>query len=350
MTPAVTALGLFSGGLDSILACRLVADMGVRVIALKFVTPFFDHDLLACPEQYALDMRHTYGLEVELVDLSEGYLEMLDRPTHGFGKHFNPCIDCKILMLTQARERMAAYNASFLVTGEVLGQRPMSQRRDTMRVIERDSGCEDILLRPLSARLMRPTRPEREGLVDREQLLTIFGRGRKQQKLLAANLGIVDYPTPAGGCLLTDPNLAGRIRYFHEGLFPQALMRSADDYRLLSIGRQFRLGDGVWFIVGRNQRENEQLTSLRGSADWTLDLVDRPGPLGLVRFGQTSLGLSGRAAELLPILAGIVIRYGKRIDGDTPTQAEVLVDRGDDGTLIGHFPPLVDDDFLAWRI
>lgn len=349
MTRSVTALGLFSGGLDSILACRVVADLGVRVIALKFVTPFFDHDLLARPQEYTREMGHKYGLEVALVDLSEGYLDMLDRPAHGFGKHFNPCIDCKILMLTRARQCMAAYNASFLITGEVLGQRPMSQRRDTLRVIERDSGCEDILLRPLSARLMRPTRPEREGLIEREQLLAISGRSRRQQKALAASLGIVDYPTPAGGCLLTDPNLAGRIRYFHEGLFPLAVNRSADDYRLLSIGRQFRLGDGVWLIVGRSQRENEQLAGLRTTADWTLCLVDRPGPLGLVRFGRDSLGVSGRSAEILPLLAGIVIRYARKVDGATPP-AEVLVDRGEDGTLTGRFTALADDDLLAWRI
>ena len=349
MTGQVTALGLFSGGLDSILACRVVADLGVRVIALKFVTPFFDHDLLLRPEEYTREMAGKYGLEVALVDLSEGYLEMLDRPAHGFGKHFNPCIDCKILMLTRARQCMAVLGASFLVTGEVLGQRPMSQRRDTMRVIERDSGCEDLLLRPLSARLMRPTRPEREGLIDREQLLAISGRGRKQQKALAASLGIVDYPTPAGGCLLTDPNLAGRIRYFHEGLFPQVTRRSADDYRLLSIGRQFRLGDGVWLIVGRSERENEQLAGLRAPADWTLRLIDRPGPLGLVRFGRDSLGASGRAAEILPLLAGIVIRYARKVDGATPP-AEVLVDRGDGSILTGRFTALADDDLLAWRI
>ena len=348
MSGQITALGLFSGGLDSILACRVVADQGVRVIALKFVTPFFDHDLLARPEAYAREMRWKYGLEVALVDLSNGYLEMLDLPVHGFGKHFNPCIDCKILMLARARERMAGCGASFLVSGEVLGQRPMSQRRDTMRVIERDSGCEDILLRPLSARLMRPTRPEREGLVDRERLYAISGRGRKQQKALAASLGIVDYPTPAGGCLLTDPNLAGRIRHFHEGLFPQAVRRSADDYRLLSIGRHFRLAGGVWFIVGRSERENEQLEALRVPGDWTLRMVDRPGPLGLLRFGRDSVGGPGREAEILPLLAGIVIRYGRKIDGATPA-AEVRIDRGE-ATVTGHFTALADEDLLGWRI
>jgi tRNA U34 2-thiouridine synthase MnmA/TrmU len=281
MTGQVTALGLFSGGLDSILACRVVADLGVRVIALKFVTPFFDHDLLHRPEEYTREMAEKYGLEVALVDLSEGYLEMLDRPVHGFGKHFNPCIDCKILMLTRARQRMAVLGASFLVTGEVLGQRPMSQRRDTMRVIERDSDCEDILLRPLSARLMRPTRPEREGLIDRERLLAISGRGRKQQKALAASLGIVDYPTPAGGCLLTDPNLAGRIRYFHEGLFPQVTRRSADDYRWrLAHRRPQRAGKRA---VGRAARPGGLDPALGRSARSARAGAFRPGQPGRLR-------------------------------------------------------------------
>ncbi|MCL1980594.1 MAG: thiamine biosynthesis protein, partial [Proteobacteria bacterium] len=213
------ALGLFSGGLDSILACRTVADQGVRVMALKFVTPFFDHHLLGEQKKYAEAMRGKYGLEVSVIDISEGYLRLLDNPVHGFGKHFNPCIDCKILMLTRARELMDTYGASFLLTGEVLGQRPMSQRRDTLRVIERDSGCTGLLLRPLCAKLMEPTRAELDGLVDRERLHGFSGRGRREQKRLAARLGITDYPAPAGGCLLTDPNLAGRIKHFYQGLF-----------------------------------------------------------------------------------------------------------------------------------
>ena len=140
-----TAIGLFSGGLDSILACRIIADQDIRVRALKFVTPFFDHELLGREQEYQQEVQDKYGLEVELVDLSKGYIELLRNPAHGFGKNFNPCIDCKILMFTKAREMMAKYDASFLITGEVLGQRPMSQRRDTLNVIERDAICKDIL-------------------------------------------------------------------------------------------------------------------------------------------------------------------------------------------------------------
>lgn len=343
------ALGLFSGGLDSILACRVVADLGVRVVALKFVTPFFDHDLLAREEAYADEIRHKYGLSVQLVDVSEGYLRILDAPVHGFGKHFNPCIDCKILMLRRARELMAEYGASFLVSGEVLGQRPMSQRRDTLRVIERDSGCEDILLRPLCARLMEPTRAEREGLVDRERLFAFSGRSRRQQKELAARLGITDYPTPAGGCMLTDPNLAVRIRQFYQGLFSFGRQhRAVDDVRLLSIGRQFNLGNDRWFILGRDERENTLLEALRAPDDWMVRMRVRPGPLGLLRHGQAVMAGAVDQEDFVGRLAGMVVRYGRKIEGATPA-AEVLIDKG--GEIIsGMFAALNDEVSVLWRI
>ena len=291
------ALGLFSGGLDSILACRVVADQGVRVIALKFVTPFFDSDLLADRDAYAQAMQEKYGLEVHLVDVSTGYMRLLENPAHGFGKHFNPCIDCKILMLTRARELMAAYGASFLLTGEVLGQRPMSQRRDTLRVIERDSGCTDILLRPLCAKLMPPIRAEQEGLVDRERLYAFSGRSRRQQKLLAAQLGITEYPTPAGGCMLTDINLAPRIKQYYNGLFSLSEQpRTVEDIKLLVIGRQFKLDEDVWFVVGRDERENSQIEAMRGPDDWLLWMTVRPGPLGLLRYARQKVADSSSMA------------------------------------------------------
>lgn len=344
-----TALGLFSGGLDSILACRVVADQGVRVIALKFVTPFFDSDLLASRDRYAEAMQQKYGLEVELVDVSEGYLRLLENPAHGFGKHFNPCIDCKILMLRRARELMAGYGASFLITGEVLGQRPMSQRRDTLRVIERDSGCTGLLLRPLCAQLMAPTRAEEEGLVDRERLFAFSGRGRRQQKLLAARLGITNYPTPAGGCLLTDPNLAPRIKHYYNGLFSfSEQQRTVDDIRLLVLGRQFKLNDNLWFIIGRNEGENEQLEALRGPNDWLFRMTGRPGPFGLLRYGRQKMAGSSREEEMLRKLGGIVVRYGKKIEG-VPAAAEVMVDQNTSITS-SIFAPLADEECHQWRI
>ena len=259
-----TALGLFSGGLDSILACRIIADQGIRVRALKFVTPFFDHELLARQQSYKQEIYEKYGFEVELVDLSEGYLELLRNPSHGFGKNFNPCIDCKIMMLTRARELMDRYNASFIITGEVLGQRPMSQRRDTLNIIERDAVCKDILLRPLSAQLMTSTLPERQGWVDRDRLYGFAGRGRKPQISLARQLGITEFPGPAGGCVLTDPNLASRIeRFYHEVFTIGRSSFKVNDIKLLLVGRQFRLPGGHWLVLGRNEQENDRIAGLR---------------------------------------------------------------------------------------
>ncbi|WP_448873992.1 thiamine biosynthesis protein [Desulfobulbus propionicus] len=344
----VTALGLFSGGLDSILACRVIAAQSIRVVALKFVTPFFDHDLLPHKSAYAEQMRREYGLEVELVDISEGYVHLLEKPTHGFGKHFNPCIDCKIFMLRRAREFMAQYGASFLFTGEVLGQRPMSQRRDTLRVIERDSGCEGILLRPLCAKLMPPTRAEIEGLVDRERLCAFSGRGRKQQKQLADEFGITDYPAPAGGCMLTDANLAPRIKHFYEGLFSFGQQGVVDDIRLLSIGRHFKLDENVWFILGRDERENNRLMALRGPGDWLIRMSTRPGPLGLLRHAGETMAGSAREGEVLDYLAGIVVRYGKKVVNE-PARAEVMIDRGAT-TSMAWYGPLPGQEIEAWRI
>jgi tRNA U34 2-thiouridine synthase MnmA/TrmU len=344
----VTAIGLFSGGLDSILACRVIAAQGIRVVALKFVTPFFDHDLLSRKETYAQQMRHKYGLEVEVVDISEGYVQLLEKPAHGFGKHFNPCIDCKIFMLRRARELMPRYGASFLFSGEVLGQRPMSQRRDTLRVIERDSGCEGLLLRPLSARLMAPIQAEIEGLVDRQQLHAFSGRGRKSQKQLAADFGITDYPAPAGGCMLTDPNLATRIKHFYQGLFTFGEQRTVDDIRLLSVGRQFKLDADVWFILGRDERENNRLEALRGPGDWLIRMTIRPGPMGLLRHAGETVAGSVKERAIIDRLAGIVVRYGKKVV-DEPAEAEVMIDKGGDVFFEQH-GPLLGDEIEAWRI
>ena len=344
----VSAIGLFSGGLDSILACRVIAAQGIRVVALKFVTPFFDHDLLADEASYTREMARKFGIDVRVVDISPGYVQMLENPAHGFGKHFNPCIDCKIFMLRRARELMAHYGASFIFTGEVLGQRPMSQRRDTLRVIERDSGCEGLLLRPLCAKLMSPIKAELEGLVDRERLHAFSGRGRKAQKQLAAEFAIDDYPAPAGGCMLTDPNLAARIKHFYQGLFSFGQQRAVDDIRLLSVGRQFRLNEDVWFILGRDERENNRLEDMRVPGDWLIRMTVRPGPLGLLRHAAETLAGREEEAEIVEHLAGIVVRYGRKVV-DGPAGAEVMIDRGEQVDTRWQ-EPLLGDEIEAWRI
>lgn len=343
----ICALGLFSGGLDSLLAHRVIANLGIKVIGLKCITPFFDHDLLVAPEAYQKWAMDTYQIHVELVDLSPGYMQLLRNPIHGFGKNFNPCIDCKILMMQRAKDLMAHYNASFIFSGEVLGQRPMSQRKDTLRIIERDSGCDDILLRPLCAQRLNPTRPEREGLVDREKLYGFVGRGRKEQIALARELGITHYPAPAGGCVLTDPNLARRIRLFYEGelgIEPENFQ--VKDIRFLLFGRQFLLPGKQWLILGRNERENDALADLRSSDDLLLRMEEHPGPTGIVRhFLQKDLSPAQRKITL-DTAAGLIVRYGKKTDGYLLPGVVTV----HDGTgKIVTAAPLDDKIFTSWQ-
>ncbi|MCI5146783.1 MAG: DUF814 domain-containing protein [Candidatus Electrothrix sp. AR3] len=346
----VTALGLFSGGLDSILACRVIAQQDIKVRALKFVTPFFDHDLLKDEQEYRREVQKKYGLEVELVDLSKGYLKLLRNPTHGFGKNFNPCIDCKIMMLRRAKALMEEYDASFLITGEVLGQRPMSQRRDTLQVIERDANCRDILLRPLCAKLMHPTLAEQQGLVDREQLYEFSGRGRKQQISLAHELGITEFPSPAGGCVLTDPNLATRIQRFYAGLFridQDEIV--ADDIRLLLLGRQFCLPGDYWLVLGRNEQENKKLTELCEPHDWLLSMPERPGPTALLRRAAKRMDRDEEKKALLTQAAGLVVRYGKKNDGQI-LPGDVLFMQGQKQEMLYGVQPLQDPVYQDWLV
>ena len=236
-----TALALYSGGLDSTLACRVVGEQGLKVIAVKFVTPFFGYDLLFRKEDYIKKTKEKFGIDVLLMDVTSPYLELLKKPAHGFGRYYNPCIDCKIFLLSEAKKMMPALGASFLVTGEVIGQRPMSQRRDALRVIERDSGCEGILVRPLCAKNLNPTQAEIDCLIDREQLLAFSGRNRTPQMRLAEHFGITDYPSPAGGCILADPILSDRIQEYYR----QNKEIVPEDILLLLVGRQFKVRPGA---------------------------------------------------------------------------------------------------------
>ncbi|MDD3813391.1 MAG: thiamine biosynthesis protein [Desulfocapsaceae bacterium] len=345
----ITALALFSGGLDSILACRVVAAQGVKVVAVKFVTPFFDYELLASRDAYQEEVFKKYGIEVLIEDLSDGYLDLLHNPQHGFGKNFNPCIDCKILMLTRARAMKASLGASFLVTGEVLGQRPMSQRRDTLRVIERDSGAQRYLLRPLSARLLPETEAEAQGWIDRSKLLNMSGRGRSRQIALAREFGIVDFPSPAGGCILADPILSRRIARIYQGNF---VVRAEDitvpDICLLLLGRQFLLPGGGWLILGRNEQENVRLLTMAQEEDAVLSMPVRPGPTAILRRAAICYENDAQLQEALQMAAALVVRFGKKIK-DGPLEGEVQVSvRKEIQTLT--ILPLADKIFKEWAL
>lgn len=303
------AIVLLSGGLDSILAARLMMELGVEIICVSYFIEFamcgggppaLRDEMGRRPggPTAAVKAAETLGVPLKVFDVTDEYLEMFKKPKHGYGANINPCIDCKIFMLKKAKEYMSAVDASFLVTGEVLGQRPMSQRRDALNIIEKSAGVRGILLRPLSAKLLAPTVPEQEGIIDREKLLDIRGRGRKEQFALAAKFGIKEYPNPSGGCLLTDPGFAKRVRDLaaHEGL-------TVDGLRLLKVGRHFRLGEAVKLIIGRDNSENDALSALIKKDDACFRMKDHEGPFSILRGPSDE--------EMLRRSAGIVAQHTK---------------------------------------
>lgn len=267
------ALCLFSGGLDSVLAARTLMDQGLAVLCLHFVSPFFGK-----PGRLA-HWRETFGLDILAVDVGEDYVRMLaGGPAHGLGKFLNPCIDCKIFMLGRAMALLPEYQARFVATGEVVGQRPMSQRLDALNVIRRDSGARDVLLRPLCARRLPETPVEQSGLVDRSRLHAMSGRGRKEQLELAARMGLTEIPTPAGGCMLTE--MESVRRYFP--VFVHHPAPGARDFELANIGRQYWSGS-LWLTIGRNQSDNARLEAALAEGDLVFKVRDHPGPLALAR-------------------------------------------------------------------
>lgn len=281
------ALGLFSGGLDSMLAALVLRQQGVEVTGLVWVTPFFT-------AERAKISAAAIQLPILIEDLTDRYLHLLYDPPRGFGKWMNPCVDCHLLMLREAGRIMEARGFDFLFTGEVVGQRPFSQNKGSLNLIAKECGYGDVLVRPLSARLLKMTKPEREGWLDRERLLNISGRGRKRQMELAAQFGVTDYPAPAGGCLLTNPGYAGRLRDLVNHL-PQAEL-TRRDLELLKHGRQFRLSPTLKVHVGRDQRDNEAMEQLVRPGDLLLKTLGYPGPLVLIPRAPDNADLTLPAA------------------------------------------------------
>jgi len=291
------AIALLSGGLDSTLALKIVLDLGFEVIALNMKTPFCTCDGksgVCNSSKFAQE----FGIKLVRIFGGEDYLKIVKNPEHGYGRNLNPCIDCRIYLFKKAKELMEKEGAVFIFTGEVLGERPMSQRLDAMKLIERESVLKGKVLRPLSAKLLEPTLPEKEGIVDRSALLNLQGRSRKRQIQLAGDYQIRDYPCPAGGCLLTEENFARRLK--------DSFDHNEDALRhisLLKIGRHFRLPaqDGsnskeVKLIVGRNQEENNLLLSLAQQEEAKFTVKEFKGALGVL-LGEPlpgSINLSAR--------------------------------------------------------
>jgi tRNA U34 2-thiouridine synthase MnmA/TrmU len=287
----IKAVGLLSGGLDSTLAVRVVLEQGIQVTALHFRTGFSYVERnrvagrgLVGPSD-AERAAATLGVALEMMDVSDEYFSLVLHPRYGYGSGMNPCVDCRILMLRQARAWMEHHGYHFVFTGEVAGQRPKSQMRPSLNTVERESGLRGYLLRPLSAKLLQPTIPEQRGWVERERLYGISGRGRKAQIALAEQLGIADYPQPSGGCCyLIDRTYARRLRDFLEHEGAGALLPG--QVQLLAVGRHLRLPSGRKVIVGRHERENEYLGTC-GVEGVLLTTVDHPGPTTLVAGGGT---------------------------------------------------------------
>lgn len=303
------AVALLSGGLDSMLAVRVMLDQGVPVTAIRFITHFGCDPVSAgsCGHDVEPLMKlwGHLGLDVKMSHLGQDYIEMVKAPKHGRGRNMNPCVDCRIMMLGRAREFLDRHGAGFLITGEVLNQRPMSQTLHRFREIDRELGLEGLVVRPLSAKLLEPTRPELEGIVDRSRLLDLSGRGRTRQYEMAKQYGIEKIPQPSGGCLLTDPGYSDRLR----DLWDNDPEGGARDINLLRVGRHFRVSPECKIIVGRNERENNMLESFAAPEDVLVRVRDFVGPVTIVR------GACDEEAVLKAAM--LTARYADVPEGDT---------------------------------
>ena len=333
------ALALFSGGLDSTLAVCLLLDQGVEIEGIHFISVFTAPRTSSGKRLAAKRAAQHLGIPLRVENDSRDFLELLRRPEHGYGSNANPCIDCRIRSLNRAAELMRECGAGFLVTGEVVGERPMSQNRQAMRLIEKRTGLAGLILRPLSAKLLEPTIAEKERWVDREGLLAISGRSRKPQLELAGKYGIGEFPAPAGGCLLTDPAFAIRVR----DLLAHNPDCDLNDMHLLKVGRHFRLGSAVKAIIGRDKGENDIIRSFAREGDNLMAVATHPGPDTLVR------GPAGE--EELRIAAAITVRYSKA--GALP-QARVRVRKlgrtGKPNKTIIETPPAGEETLEHLRV
>jgi len=298
------AVALISGGLDSVLAAKIIMEQGFDVVGLYFTSPFsksYGNE----KETHAARVSKAIGIDLRVIDMGQDYIDLVRKPVHGYGKNINPCIDCKIFMLWRAKAVMQELYSPFVVTGEVLGQRPMSQRRDTFHVIERDADMCGMILRPLSATLLPPTKAEQDGLIRRETLLGISGRSRTVQMQLAERYGIRGYSTPAGGCLLTDKNFSEKLR----DLFSERQVVASDDVRLLTMGRHFRFDGGNKIVLGRDNKENSMLIDLAPRGYHLFVPQGFPGPVALLSGTPTQ--------DIKHTIGRLIITYSKHVPGRT---------------------------------
>ena len=301
------ALLLFSEELDSLLSGLLLRDQGFEVIAVRFITPFFGLHLKENPTPFENKIKELGFSRGLIKNITEEFLEILKNPKHGYGCLANPCIDCKILMLKLAKEVLAQVSADFIATGEVLGERPMSQNRQALELIEKESSTKGILLRPLSAKLLPQTEVEKRGLVDRSRLLAIKDRKRTEQLRLAKEYGIKEIPTPAGGCLLTDPVIGQRTLEILKRGFPL----TPDTVKLLVLGRHY-IEENSWLVLGKNEEENKKIVAI-ANGKFPLLTLSEPAPILSVIQGEVE------EAKLFEVLvsrskkARLALSEGKKV-------------------------------------
>uniref|UniRef100_A0A7C4AK50 tRNA 4-thiouridine(8) synthase ThiI n=1 Tax=Thermodesulfovibrio aggregans TaxID=86166 RepID=A0A7C4AK50_9BACT len=317
------AIALYSSGLDSFLAILVVKKQKIEIIAIKFLTGFEKP-----VKEWEIHLSQKIGFELKEIDIREKFLDIVKNPKYGYGKNLNPCIDCKILMLKEAKKRMQEYGASFIITGEVLGQRPMSQRKEIFSLMEKETSLHGLILRPLSAKLLPPTEPEIQKVVDRSLLYDIWGRTRKPQLALAKEFGIEKIPQPAGGCLLTDPFFCRKVKDLieHDEL-------NVKNTKLLRIGRHFRISHDCKAIAGRNEIENKIL--LNNYDGIFLYPSDFKGPVVVL------LGLC--TERELQIAAALCVHYSKR------KKSEIVIKEGET-EQIKTFNVITEKEIVKYRI
>jgi tRNA U34 2-thiouridine synthase MnmA/TrmU len=310
------ALLLFSGGLDSILAGKIIQEQGIEVIPVTYITPFFNWKYSEQPELFHQRCQSLGFEKGILVNLTEEFLKILHKPRYGFGCLANPCIACKILMLSKTKQLLKEHNADFIITGEVVGQRPKSQNKRAMEIIRKESGVEDILVRPLSAKILPPTVPEKLAWVDRNKLFGFQGRSRKLQFFLARKYEIKDFPTPAGGCLLTQPEIGTRMLTILKGNKPLNELTA----KLAVLGRHF-IDANHWIVLGRNDVENRKIFKI-ANGKLPLFTLTEPAPVAVILDGNPDENLIKELLVRFSKKAKIKKESGEKVDLIPPDERD----------------------------
>ncbi|WP_027721148.1 DUF814 domain-containing protein [Maridesulfovibrio zosterae] len=322
------ALALFSGGLDSILACKVIQDQGLKVLGIHFVTPFFGN-----PEKIE-HWQEIYGVEIMAVDISEKYIKMMmDIPEYGMGKLINPCVDCKIMMISHVKSMLDEFGAKFIISGEVVGQRPMSQRPTALNAIKNSSDSKDFLLRPLCAQSQPVTPMEESGLVDRSKLPNIYGRGRKEQLAMAKDYGFTEIPTPGGGCKLTE--IENAARFFP--LLKKLDIPDVNSFQLGTTGRQYWAGNKL-LAIGRNHSDNDKMEDLFDDSDYMFEVRGFPGPLSI---GRAFRAEEWSKDEILDAAALTASFSPKAVQSGEKVHVAII---GPDGEIVVSVMPSRDTD------